>query len=185
MTSRSRSLPWLIAVVLATASARARAQDTPLYRDPSPAEGPRIEGPILPPRAARSGQEPPPPSGLGPFQSSNPDAPVPAAAGPLREPLLVVPPTQPPLPALPMPAMQPVGDVEFRRKTTIRPPDGPLGRFHCWFREAVFGPPRPPGAPEAPKRGLFGLFHPTPSEDDAPPRLFRFNWPSWPLSSGH
>ena len=66
MTSRSRSLSWLVAAVVSTCPAPSRGQDVPLYRDPSPTEGPRIEGPLLPPRlrglpdAAAAAQRPRP-----------------------------------------------------------------------------------------------------------------------------
>jgi hypothetical protein len=186
MTSRSRSLPWLVAAVLASFPARSRAQDVPLYRDPSPTEGPRIEGPLLP---ARPAPVPPPPGGLGPFQLPTPDlgpsTPTPPPTAPLREPLLGIPPMLPPLPALPMPPMQAGGDVAIKRSTMIQGPKGALGRFHEWFREACFGPARPQVASNSPRRGLFGLSHPASSEGEAPTRPFNWpSWPSWPLPDG-
>jgi hypothetical protein len=184
MTSRCRS-PWLVAATLAALSSSASAQDTPLYRDPSPTEGPRIAGPLLAPIAPRSSQTPPPPGGLGPFQPSNTGdaAPLPE---PAREPLLGVSPMLPPLPSMPPPMFQAAPDVQIKRKTTIRPPHGPLGRCYDWFREAVFGPPQPTMA-KAPKRSFLArCFHPEPVEEEAPPRLFNWpSWPTWPLSGDH
>jgi hypothetical protein len=189
MTSRSRSLPLLVVAVLATCPAPSRGQDVPLYRDPSPTEGPRIEGPLLPARPVRPALVPPPPSGLGPFQAVTPDLDAstiaPPPAEPLREPLLGVPPMPPPLPALPMPPMRAGGDVEFKRTTMIRGPNGVLGRFHEWFHDAFFGTNRPTGTPIQPRRGFFGVFHPASSEGDSPTRLFNWPaWPAWPLSNG-
>jgi hypothetical protein len=174
MTSRSRSLFWLVAVLATVLMApHVRAQDVPLYRDPSPMEGPRIEGPLLPPRPSST---PPPPSSLGPFQPSNP------GTAPASEPLLIVHPIPPPQPAMPMPVMQLSGDVQVRRKTTIRTPNSPIVRCHKWFHEAIFGPPKPATWTDiSADRDFFSsLLHPIPPEAGAPARPI--NWPVWPLS---
>lgn len=182
MTIRSRTSLWLVAAALASVEGRALAQDVPLYRDPSPTEGPRIEGPLLAPLPPRPGPTPPPPpGGLGPFQPSNPGLASPSLEVP-SDPLLGIPPMPPPLPVMPMPPMTAGDDGQFKRKTTIRPPHGPLGRCHEWFQAAFFGNHKP--QPAAPKWGLFGwLSHASDSEGDAHPR--RFNWPTWPLSDSH
>jgi hypothetical protein len=186
MTSRSRTFPWLVAAVLASLASPSKGQDTPLYRDPSPTEGPRIVGPLLPSVPPRPTPVPPPPSTLGPFQPSNPGSTDPAIAPP-GEPLLAIPPMPPPLPAMPMAPFAAVNDVQIKRKTTIWGPRGVLGQCHEWFHAVFFGPHKAAGDPTAPKRSFFGLsFHSTPPEGEAPPRLF--NWPSrpvWPLSDDH
>jgi hypothetical protein len=178
MTSRSRSLPWPVAAALATVlmASRTRAQDAPLYRDPSPLEGPRIEGPLLPPRP---NSPPPPPSSLGPFQPANSGSST--ASEPVREPLLIVQPIPPPLPAMPVPVVPLPGDVHVRRKTTIRTPDGAFARCHKWFHEALFGPPKPATwvVVTADRDFFSSLLHPIP-EAGAPARPI--NWPVWPLS---
>jgi hypothetical protein len=191
MMSRSRSVPWLVAAVLALPSARSLAQDAPLYRDPSPTEGPRIMGPLLPARPSVPGSMPPPPSNLGPFQPStpSPDSPGVATAAPaseglesLREPLLAIPPMPPPLPALPIPPMSSGDVVEVKRTTKIRGPNGVLGRFHDWFRDAIYGPTRPPAASTVPRRSFFGGFRPTTPPSDGSNRLINWpTWPAWPL----
>ena len=187
MTTRSRSLLWLVAA-LASVPSPSRGQDTPLYRDPSPTEGPRIGGPLLSPMPPRPGMTPPPPppSDLGPFQPSNPG---PAGASPEvpRDPLLGIPPMPPPLPAIPMPPVMVGGDVQIKRKTTIRPPNGPIGRCHEWFHAALFGSHKDPVPTSHPKRGFFGWFsHATEPEGDASTRVFKWPaWPSWPLQDGH
>lgn len=180
MTNRHRASIGLASAVLAAFAAGAHAQDVPLYRDPSPTEGRRVEGPLLP---ARPSVPPPPSSDLGPFQPSAPDlAPSTAApppSEPLREPLLGISPMPPPLPALPVPIWQGGGDVAVRRSTKIQGPKGMLGHFHDWFRVAIFGPARPRAASNPPAaHHLFGLFHPHP--DPAEGRSF--SWPSWPLA---
>ncbi len=176
MTRRPRILALLASALLtAIAPGRSPAQDAPLYRDPSPDEGARVRGPLLPARPPRP-MPPPAPSGLGPFQetsrSANPlaDAPGPAAAIGLREPLLVVAPMPPPLPALPMPLTAAGEIVEVRRTTQIRASGGPIGRIHEWFRESLFGPPRPSTTrviTPAPESGFLGLIR-------------GFRWPTWP-----
>jgi hypothetical protein len=183
MTIRPRSplRPALAALALALWAMPGQAQDTPLYRDPSPMEGPRIEGPLLSPLPPRASQAPPPPSSLGPFQPANSGNGT--TAEPIRDPLLIVQPIPPPLQAMPAPLMQPFGDVQVRRKTTIRPPNGPLGRCHVRLREALFGPAKPPVVTtyDSSKRGFFaGLFQPYSTEGTTPSSPF--HWPSWPLS---
>jgi hypothetical protein len=182
MTSRFRSLPWLVAALLASVALPSKGQDTPLYRDPSPTEGPRIEGPLLPsaPPGPTSTPPPPPPSALGPFQSSNPNS-----VAPPGEPLLGIAPLPPPLPALPMAPFAGAGDVLVRRKTTIRPPNGPLCRCHEWFRDAVFGPPKPSATATGPKRGYHGDWYSIPPEGDTLTRLLNWQaWSIWPFSDG-
>ncbi len=182
MTSRSRSLPWLVAAVLASVASTLKGQDTPLYRDPSPTEGPRIEGPLLPTTPPRPPLAPPP-SSLGPFQPSDRGD---VAPEPPREPLLGVPPLPPPLPAMPMPPFQAGGDVLIRRKTTIRPPNGPLGQCHERFHTALFGPPKPSASANGSKRALFGDWQTIPTERDPLTRLLNGSaWPIWPFSDGH
>ena len=183
MTSRSRSpiaalgavagLPtrpgaWLVAAVLALATARSSAQempeppdprapatsavpDGPLYRDPDPSEGVRIAGPILSARPPGQLPTPPPPSSeLGPFQAPNPGAALPglgAAASdgpePIRQPLLEVPPAPPPLPAMPTAPMMPDGAFGVRRSTQISSPKGPLGDVADWFHDTFLWPDQP------------------------------------------
>jgi len=182
MTAHSRTVSRLVAAVLISivGADLSSAQDTPLYRDPSPTEGPRIEGPLLAPLPPRPTSTPPPPSSLGPFQPrSQETAP---ALEPIRDPLLIVQPIPPPQPAMPLAGMPPLGDVQIRRKTTIRPPNGPCGRCHEWIREALFGPPKPPVETtyNGSKQGFFfSLFHLTSSEAGAPAKPF--SWPTWPL----
>jgi hypothetical protein len=183
MTARSRSLPWLVAAVLASVASTSLGQDTPLYRDPSPTEGPKVEGPLLPPVLPRPSATPSPPSTLGPFQTSNPGL---SELGPPEvphEPLLVIPPMPPPLAAMPMPPMQTGGDVQIKRKTTIRPPHGPLSRCFDWFHDNLFATHKGTVTPTSAKRG-----HPTwfsyDGADDPPPRFFKWpSWPSWPLQA--
>ncbi len=176
MTRRPRILALLTSsFLIAVAPGRSPAQDAPLYRDPSPDEGARVRGPLLPARPPRP-TPPPAPSGLGPFQEAsqgaNPpaDASRPAAPTGPREPLLVVAPMPPPLPALPMPMTAAGETVEVRRTTRIRGPGGPFGRLHEWFRESLFGPPRPSATriiTPAPESGFLGLIR-------------GFRWPTWP-----
>jgi hypothetical protein len=185
MTSRSRTLAGLFLATLAVAwrPTSALAQDAPLYRDPNPLEGRRIDGPILSPRAPTPAPMPPPPSGLGPFQdpasaSSPASSPVPV----LSEPLLGVAPMLPPLPAMIPFDPNPVGGVAIKRTTQIRGPKGMLGHFHDWFRETVFGPPKPSPTTYAPRRGLIALLH---GDVVDSPRVFSWpSWPSWPLANG-
>lgn len=179
MNRRPRILPLAAsALLIAVTSGRLPAQDAPLYRDPSPNEGARVRGPLLPARPPRP-TPPPAPSGLGPFEEaprgasppaevSGPEAPT----GP-REPLLTVTPMPPPLPALPMMPTAAGEAVEVRRTTRIRSSGGPFGRLHDWFRESLFGPSRPPVSqvitPE-PESGFLGLIR-------------GFRWPTWPSDS--
>jgi hypothetical protein len=160
MTSRSRSpipargavdgpLPraraWVVAALLGLASATSSAQDGPLYRDPDPSEGARIEGPLLSARPpVQLPTPPPPPDNLGAFR---PGPGLGAAAGdgpePVREPLLVVPPSPPPLPAMPMAPTLPDGSFGASRSTRIRSPKGLLGQCADSFHEAFLWPDQP------------------------------------------
>jgi hypothetical protein len=187
MTSRFRTFPWLVATVLAGLATPSKGQDTPLYRDPSPTEGPRIVGPLLPSLPPRPTSIPAPPSGLGPFQPTNPNSTDPTIAPP-GEPLLAIPPIAPPLPAMPMPPFAVVNDVQIKRKTTIRGPRGVLGQCHEWFHAVFFGSHKTLGDPTVPKRSFFERsFHSTTTtEAEAQPRLFNWpSWPVWPLSDDH
>jgi len=188
MTSRSRTFPWLVATVLACLASPSKGQDAPLYRDPSPTEGPRIEGPLLPSTPPRPGSTPPPPSSLGPFQPANPSSAAPALAPP-GEPLLGIPPIAPPLPAIPMQPFSSGGDVLVRRKTTLWSPRGAIGQFHERFHVALFGPPKPSSATGL-KRLFFGEslgeWQTIPPEGDILTRLLNWPaWPIWPIADGH
>lgn len=184
MTIRSRSYPWLVVAALAAGPSSAVGQDTPLYRDPNPSDGPRINGPLLPTMPPTPNPVPPPSSSLGAFQPADPG---PAPEIP-REPLLIVAPIPPPNPATLLP-MLPAGEVEFRRKTTIRAPGGPIGQCHERFHTALFGPRKPTltTMPASAKHGfLWWCFHPNSAEGEAPSRPFSLPpWPSWPLQDGH
>ena len=185
MTSRSRILVGLVlaTLALAWASASALAQDEPLYRDPNPREGRRLVGPILSPRSPTPAPTPPPPSGLGPFQDpASASSPAPSPALLSGEPLLGVAPMPPPLPAMIPFDPNPVGGVAIKRTTQIRGPKGILGHVHDWFRESLFGPPRPSLTSFTPKNGLLALLH---GDVVDSPRVFSWpSWPSWPLSNG-
>ena len=185
MTSRSRILAGLVLATLAGAwsSASALAQDAPLYRDPSPLEGRRLVGPILAPKPPTPAPMSPPPSGLGPFQDPASASPPAASPAPVfSEPLLGVAPMPPPLPAMIAFDPNPVGGVAIKRTTQIRGPKGMLGHFHDWFRESLFGPPKPSPTGFAPRHGLLALLH---GDVVDSPRIFSWpSWPSWPLSNG-
>jgi Protein of unknown function (DUF1207) len=164
----TRSRPWLVAVLLALAPATSLAQDAtspaetelpaasgpldgPLYRDPDPSEGARIQGPLLSARPpSQFPAPPPPPSNLGPFQPSGNGTGLPglgAAAGdgpePVQQPLLVVPPTLPPMPATTSAPMLPDTAFGIRRSTQIRSPNGMLGTFADWFHDTFLWPDQP------------------------------------------
>jgi hypothetical protein len=181
MTTRSRCLLWLIAAALIGADGSASGQDTPLYRDPNPNDAPRIGGPLLSPFPPLPDSVPPPPGVLGPFQPRNAGLPDVAPEIP-RDPLLTVQPIPPPLPAPPLPPMAIDGDVQIRRKTTIRGPKGMLGRCHEWFYDTFLAPRKPPGA-STERHGLTTWFsHVDPPEDEAPHHFFKWpTLPSWPL----
>jgi hypothetical protein len=80
------------------------------------------------------------------------------------------------MPSLPF---QAGGDVFIRRKTTIRPPNGPLGQCHERFHAALFGPPKPQAA-------SIGEWQSIPLERDPLTRLLNGSaWPIWPFSAAH
>ncbi len=139
------------ALWLALGAGRAGAQEGPIPPDPDPSEGFRIEGPLLSARPpSQEPTPPPPPDALGPFRAGPPgsvSAPLSDAAGdgpePIRqEPLLVVPPSPPPIPA-PMAGDATLPDSAFgsRRSTQIGQPRGALGStlggFNRWFNETL------------------------------------------------
>ena len=138
------------------------SRDAPLYRDPDPSEGPRIQGPVLSARPpSQLSTPPPPPSNLGPFQGPGPGSPSPGGTGgggpePIQQPLLEVPPTLPPLPAPLMAPMLPDDAFGMKRTTFIQKPNGALGRFADWFHDLLRGPTGPP-APTANRRHFFGI----------------------------
>ena len=181
MTTRSRCLLWMVAATLHGAGGSASGQDTPLYRDPSPTEAPRVGGPLLSPFPPLPDAAPPPPGVLGPFQPPNRGLADVAPQVP-RDPLLIVPPIPPPFPAPPLPPMAVDGEVQIRRKTTIRGPKGILGRCHDWFHDVFFAPRKDPAGSTA-RQGLAGWFsHDDTPEGDAPHHFFkRPSWPAWPL----
>jgi hypothetical protein len=127
------------AVLLAMAVVPARAQDGPLYVDPDPTEGPRIEGPILPARPPVPSPPPAPAGGVGPFQAAVPfgSSNLQDGAGPIRQPLLEVAPALPPLPAMPIAPTVPVDGFGVSRSTQIRNPHGALGDFSQWFHDTL------------------------------------------------
>ncbi len=118
-------------------------QDGPLYRDPDPTDGPRVIGPLLSARPpSQNPAPPPPPSDLGPFAPPGTVGPLPnlganAGNGPElpQQPLLIVPPAPPPLPALPQAPLFSDDQVGFQRSTQISSPHGPLGAFADWFNK--------------------------------------------------
>lgn len=191
MMIRPSILAALVAAWLA-APGPSEAQDEPLYRDPSPSEGPRPSAPVLSARSPAQGTPPAPPASvLGPFRPSGgeasaavvtvPDPAAPVGLEAIREPLLGVPPGLPPLPAMLMPPTMPGDVVEFKRTTTIRGPNGIIGRFHDWCHDSLFGPPRPPGPASAPRHGIFGICRPATPAAEASPKFFSWPaWPSWP-----
>jgi hypothetical protein len=181
MTTRSRCRLRLVAAAWIWANGSAFGQDTPLYRDPGPTEGPRVGGPLLSPFPPLPEAAPPPPGVLGPFQPQNHGLPDVAPEIP-RDPLLTVPPIAPPLPAPPLPPIAVDGDVKIRRKTTIRGPKGVLGRCHEWFHDTFFTARKTPTGSTA-RHGLTGWFsHANFPEDDDSHSIFkRPSWPSWPL----
>jgi hypothetical protein len=118
--------------------------DTPLYRDPDPTDGPRIYGPLLSakPPTQQPAAPPPMPNDVGPFQPPGsvpaiPNLGVTAGNGPepVQQPLLIIPPSPPPLPALPSMPIFSENDVGQRRSTQINSPNGPLGTFADWFHK--------------------------------------------------
>jgi hypothetical protein len=117
--------------------------EVPLYRDPDPNEGPRVLGPLLSARAPVQQPSPPPmPTDVGPFQppGSTPTLPnLGTNAGngpePVQQPLLIIPPAPPPLPALPPVPIFSDEDTGIRRSTEIKSPNGPLGVFADWFHK--------------------------------------------------
>jgi Protein of unknown function (DUF1207) len=164
----TRSRLWLVAVLLAMVPATSLAQDAarpeetelpaasgpqdgPLYRDPDPSEGARVQGPLLSPRPpSQFPAAPPPPSNLGPFQSSGNGHGLPGlAAGandgpePVQQPLLVVPPTLSPAPATTSAPTLPDNAFGVKRSTQIRSPNGFLGTFGDWFHDTFLWPDQP------------------------------------------
>ena len=132
--------------------AASAAQDGPLYRDPDPSEGARIEGPLLSARPPAQFPTPPPPAERPrPVPGPGPRRRLPglgAAAGdgpePIQQPLLVVPPSLPPLPAMPSAPMLPDGAFGTSRSTQIRSPNGLLGDVRRLVpRDASSGPTSP------------------------------------------
>jgi hypothetical protein len=171
-----------VAAALILGSGPASGQETPLYRDPSPTESPRINGPLLAPAPSRPDVAPPPPGMLGPFQPPNRGLADVAPEIP-RDPLLLVSPIEPPAPAVPMPLFAVDGDVKIRRKTTIQQPKGVLGRCHEWFHDILIGPPKSPAVATT-DRGRSGWFsHEETPEGD----IFQhpFKWPTWPFRETH
>ena len=121
-------------------------QDGPLYRDPDPLEGPRIDGPLLSARPpAQFPVAPPPRDAVSPFQTNGPNLRDAAGNGPepVQQPMLVIPPSQPPLPAMPTAPMWPDSAFGVRRSTQIRSPNGLLGTCSEWFHETFLWADQP------------------------------------------
>jgi len=134
-----------LAIVLALLVGRASAQDEPGLPEPSPIGGLRVEGPLLSARVPSQAPTPPPPSTSGAFGPG--PAPLSDAAGdgpePIRQqPLLIVPPGPPPLPASP-PGEVLLPDSAFgpRRSTRIQQPRGAFGQatndLSRWFNDTL------------------------------------------------
>lgn len=125
--------------------------NTPLYRDPDPAEGPRVVGPLLSARSPAQVPTPPPmPTDAGPFQPPGTVSPIPnlgtgASNGPepIHQPLLIVPPSPPPIPALPPMPIFPDDGNGFQRSTEIKGPKGAIGTFAEWFHQTFLWPNQP------------------------------------------
>jgi hypothetical protein len=115
--------------------------DGSLFRDPDPSDGPRVFGPLLSAKPPTQ-LPPPPPDSNGPFQPPGTVAPIPNLGGgagngpePVQQPLLVIPPAFPPLPALPPPPNFNDDQLGPRRTTHIQDPNGPIGVFANWFHK--------------------------------------------------
>ena len=149
MTSRHRSPIagfLLLAGLLATLSSQANAQESSIAPDPDPSQGVRIMGPLLSsrPPSQYPTPAPPPPMTPGPFQSDVPGSgqpPLGNAAGdgpePIgSQPLLVVPPSPPPMPAMiPGDGMLPDSAFGQSRSTQIRNPGGAFGGAYQAFSD--------------------------------------------------
>ena len=131
-------------ITLGAGRATAQTQEIPPIPEPDPTVGYRVVGPLLSARSPSQNPVPPPSSDPGPFQaevpgSSNPPLGDAAGDGPEpvpREPLLVVPPSPPPLPALPPgETTWPASAFGTSRTTQIEQPVGPLGEYSRWFNK--------------------------------------------------
>lgn len=142
------TLRWacLASALVAALAGRADAQGGPILPDPDPTAGLRVEGPLLSSRPP--GTVPaPPPTDPGPFRPVDPapgSATLEEAATlgpePIQEPLLIVPPTPPPLPAMPIGGpMLPDSAFGTSRSTQIEAPVGVIGQtmngISGWFHE--------------------------------------------------
>lgn len=144
----------LLAAMLAMPIGRAMGQDIPEGQggtnlpDSTPGQGVRIMGPLLGSRPPSQYPIPAPPPTLtpGPFQSDVPGAGQPpigdaASDGPEpinSRPLLTIPPTPPPLPAM-VPGEGTLPDSAFgqSRSTQIRNPGGAFGGAYKTFSDSV------------------------------------------------
>ncbi len=123
------------------------SQDGPLYRDPDPTDGARIIGPLLSAKPPSQIPAPPPTTEVGPFQPPG-SLPSPPSLGananngpePVQQPLLIIPPSPPPMTALPALPMFPENQAGIQRTTQIASPHGPLGAFADWFHKIFLWP---------------------------------------------